>query len=189
MTSRRQDILRASARHFAVHGFHGVAIDQIGADLGISGPALYHHFRSKEAILAELLVGISETLLAEGAERVAAAASPAAALDALVGWHVEFAMEHPDLITVQERDLASLGDAEQRTVRALQRRYVGLWADAIVGATGTEPAVATAAAHAAFGLLNSTPHSARLPARRMRALLRSMCLGAIGAVAATGSPG
>jgi hypothetical protein len=35
-------------------------------------------------------------------------------------------------------------------------------------------------AHAAFGLINSTPHSGVLPDGRMRPLLRVMALGALG---------
>ena len=156
-----------------------MSIDEIGADLGITGPALYHHFPSKDAILAELLIGISEKLLSEGSRRVEVAASPSQALEELIRWHVEFAIENPELIVIQARDLSCLTDADQLVVRRLQRKYVALWTDAIVGNTGTDRTTAEASAHVAFGLLNSTPHSARLPRSRMRALLYEMCLGAI----------
>ncbi|MGH3950933.1 MAG: helix-turn-helix domain-containing protein, partial [Pseudonocardiaceae bacterium] len=53
--SRREQILAAAAELFAQHGFHGVGIDDIGAAVGISGPALYRHFRSKDAMLGEML--------------------------------------------------------------------------------------------------------------------------------------
>ena len=46
--SRREQILAAAAELFARHGFHGVGINDIGAAVGISGLALYRHFRSKE---------------------------------------------------------------------------------------------------------------------------------------------
>lgn len=182
MAGRRDEILRTSARRFAAQGFHGVSIDEIGSDLGITGPALYHHFSSKDAILAELLVGISQTLLAEGRRRVDLATSTDEALEQLIAWHVEFAIEHPDLIVIQARDLSSLTEADRGKVRDLQRRYATLWTDVIVSHTGAARSRAEAAAHAAFGLLNSTPHSARLPAGRMRTLLRDMCWGAISAI-------
>jgi AcrR family transcriptional regulator len=47
---------------FAERGFHGVSIDDLGAELGVSGPALYRYFESKDAILSEMLVDISERL-------------------------------------------------------------------------------------------------------------------------------
>ena len=49
--TRREQILAAAAELFARHGFHGVGIDDIGSAVGISGPALYRHFRSKDAML------------------------------------------------------------------------------------------------------------------------------------------
>ena len=68
--TRRDQILDTAARLFAQRGFHGVSIADLGAACGISGPALYKHFAGKESILAEMLVGISEELLAEGRARV-----------------------------------------------------------------------------------------------------------------------
>src|ERR1700759_5524226 len=102
---RREQILAAAAALFARRGFHGVTIDDIGAAVGISGPGLYRHFPGKEAVLAQMLVGISERLLAEGSRRVVAAPDAAAALDALLHWHSDFALSQPDLITVQNREL------------------------------------------------------------------------------------
>ncbi len=178
-SGRRQQILAAAAPLFATRGFHGVSVDDLGAATGISGPALYRHFRAKEEILTELLVGVSERLLAGGARRAAEAADPGHALAALVAFHVDFALDEPDVITVQERDLASLPPAARRSVRELQHRYVSVWAGVIGDLTGWEREPAVAAAHAAFGLMNSTPHSARLPRQEMAALLRAMTLAAI----------
>src|ERR671921_1865277 len=96
--SRRQEILGRAAELFAVRGFHGVSMAELGAACGISGPALYRHFASKDAMLAEMLVSISEELLRVGRERSAGAADPADALRALVAWHVDFALRHQPLI-------------------------------------------------------------------------------------------
>jgi AcrR family transcriptional regulator len=176
---RRDEILSAAAPLFARHGFHGVSVDDLGAATGTSGPALYRHFRSKEEVLAELLLGVSERLLEGGVRRAAAAPSPADALDSLVSFHVDFALGEPDVITVQARDLANLPPEARRKVRSLQHRYVSVWATVIDGVTGCGKELAVAAAHAAFGLMNSTPHSARLPRHEMRAVLQSMALGAL----------
>ncbi|MGH9918159.1 MAG: TetR/AcrR family transcriptional regulator [Nitrososphaerales archaeon] len=167
-------MLRCAARLFAARGFHGASVDDLGAAAGVTGPALYRHFRSKEDILAELLVGVSERLLRGGRRRVEEAPDPEGALASLVEFHVEFALDEPDVITVQERDLPSLHPAARRTVRALQHEYVSVWADVVERVTGCRREQAVAAAHAAFGLMNSTPHSARLPRAQMTALLRDM---------------
>jgi AcrR family transcriptional regulator len=61
--TRREQLLATAADLFAARGFHGVSVAEIGAAVGISGPALYKHFPGKDAILAEMLVAISEELL------------------------------------------------------------------------------------------------------------------------------
>ncbi|MBW4716330.1 SACE_7040 family transcriptional regulator [Saccharothrix obliqua] len=177
--TRRDQILDAAAELFARHGFHGVGIDDIGAAVGISGPALYRHFRSKDAMLGEMLTSISERLLEGGQARVDAAPDAATALQALVRWHVDFALDDPALITVQMRNLANLTDPDRRRVRALQRRYVEVWVTALQESVAVDEPTARAAAHAVFGLINSTPHSAHLDRDQMAALLTRMALASL----------
>ncbi|WP_121009048.1 TetR/AcrR family transcriptional regulator [Saccharothrix australiensis] len=177
--TRREQILDAAAELFARHGFHGVGIDDIGAAVGISGPALYRHFRSKDAMLGEMLTSISERLLEGGQARVSASPDAAAALHALVRWHVDFALDDPALITVQMRNLANLTDPDRRRVRALQRRYVEVWVSTLQESVAVDEPTARAAAHAVFGLINSTPHSAHLDRDQMAALLTRMALASL----------
>jgi len=178
--TRREQILATAAELFATRGFHGVSVGDIGAACGVSGPALYKHFASKDAVLAEMLVDISERLLAVGRDRSERAADPRAALAALVDWHVEFALDHRALIVVQDRDWESLpGDAREQ-VRALQREYVDVWAGRLRELhQGLGMDRARAMAHAAFGLINSTPHSGLLPDETMHDLLADMALRAL----------
>lgn len=158
--SRRESILRMAAKLFADAGFATITVADIGAACGISGPALYHHFASKEAMLGEMLVSISEHLLRRGHEIVAETPEPVDALHALVDAHAAFATSRPELITVQFRDLVHASPADQKTVRRLQRSYVELWVDTLIrGRPGADVAVARAVVHATFGLLNSTAHA------------------------------
>ncbi|NHC23498.1 TetR/AcrR family transcriptional regulator [Nocardioides sp. IC4_145] len=179
--TRRAQILATAAELFAARGFHGVSVADLGAACGISGPALYKHFPSKDAMLAEMLVSISEELLAVGRRRVAEADGPAAALAALVDWHASFALGQRSLIVVQDRDWESLPATARERVRTLQREYVDLWAEQLrLVHGGLALDRARAMAHATFGLLNSTPHSGLLPDEPMHALLVDMALAALG---------
>jgi AcrR family transcriptional regulator len=93
--TRREQILKEAARLFAERGFHGVGVDEIGAAVGISGPGLYRHFPGKDAMLAELLVGISGQLLTGAKRRLAEAegvTSPGVLLDSLIEGHIDFAL-------------------------------------------------------------------------------------------------
>ncbi|MCZ2819581.1 TetR/AcrR family transcriptional regulator [Modestobacter sp. VKM Ac-2977] len=179
--SRREQILRAAAQLFAERGSRAVGVDDVGAAVGVTGPAIYRHFASKDAMLAEMLLRISERLLAGGTERVAAAgASPVDQLRALVEFQVDFALDNPALITVQDRDLGALTDRDARQVRQLQRRYVEEWV-AVLARLHPEASTAAcrARAHALFGLINSTPHSAGRVARpAMAGLLAEMAMAA-----------
>jgi AcrR family transcriptional regulator len=175
--SRRQQILDTAAELFAARGFHGVSVADLGAAVGISGPGLYKHFPGKDAVLAEMLVSISEELLSVGRKRVSGAADAVAAVRALVDWHVDFALRHRPLIVVQDRDWESLPEADRERVRTLQREYVELWADRLRAVhTDLSPDRARAMSHAAFGLINSTPHSGLLPDGEMSLLLSEMAL-------------
>lgn len=166
---------------FAEKGFHGVSIAELGAACGFSGPALYRHFRSKDAVLAEMLVSISDELLSVGRERVRAADSAGRALRSLVDWHVSFALEHKALIVVQDRDWSALPLEAREKVRETQRKYVEVWVKQLrVIRPDLNAKQARARVHAAFGLLNSTPHSAFLPGEEMRSLLTEMAGTALG---------
>ena len=174
----RDRVLAEAARLFARQGFRGTTIEDLGAACGISGPALYKHFASKDELLSRLLVGISAQLLDGGRAVVAGSADPVAALAALVAFHADFATAEPDLIRVHDRDLPSLSPGEAARVRALQRAYVEVWVQALRAVRpGLSAAQARVEVHGLLGLLNSTPHSGstaqareRLVAMALRAL-------------------
>jgi AcrR family transcriptional regulator len=186
---RREEILAAAAALFARRGFHGVSIDDIGSAVGMSGPGLYRHFPSKEAVLSDMLLGISQQLLTEGSRRAVAAPDADAALDALLRWHIGFALSQPDLITVQTRELANVPEPARRQIRRLQRLYVEEWVTILSELTPAAPqARLRTAVHAMFGLLNSTPHSAsELPPDAMAALLYTMSRATLTAAAVSSS--
>ena len=183
---RREEILAAAAELFARRGFHGVSIDDIGEAVGMSGPGLYRHFPGKEAVLAEMLLDISQRLLDEGGRRVVAAPDAAHALDALLRWHIDFALRQPALITVHGRELGNVPEPARRQIRRLQRLYVEEWVTVLTELIPSAPqARLRTATHAAFGLLNSTPHSAsELGTEAMAELLYTMTRAALMAAAA-----
>jgi AcrR family transcriptional regulator len=190
-SDRRMQLLSAAERLFAERGFLAVRLEDIGAAAGVSGPAIYRHFPNKESLLVELLVGISARLLA-GARDVRARNSDAArALDALIDFHLDFALGEPDLIRIQDRDLAHLPEAAENQVRKAQRQYVEVWVG-VLRELNPDLAESDArlTAHAVFGLLNSTPHSMKSPdtsrsksvrAARSRAVMRAMTVAALAA--------
>jgi AcrR family transcriptional regulator len=155
---RRDQILGAAAELFARHGYQAVGIDDIGAAVGVSGPALYYYFSGKEQLLAELLLPRSERLLAEAGALVSTGGDPVSTLRALVQFHIDFVLDHPTLSTVHDRELRNLTASQQHAVRRLMSEYVSAWA-ALVQAAAPEvdATVARAAVQATFAMINSTP--------------------------------
>ena len=166
---------------FAGAGFAGVTVDEIGAAAGVSGPALYHHFQSKEALLGEMLVAISERLLQRARSTVDEAPDPRQALARLIIDHVEFAVDNRALITVHFRDLVHAPAADQARVRRLQGRYVEEWVEVLARErpSAVDRPLLRAAVHAVLGLLNSTPFSSRVGRDEMIALLTAMAQRAL----------
>jgi TetR/AcrR family transcriptional regulator, transcriptional repressor for nem operon len=51
----RAKILRAAGKVFRRHGYHGSGVDRIMQKAGLTAGGFYAHFRSKEALLAEVM--------------------------------------------------------------------------------------------------------------------------------------
>jgi len=60
---RKAQIVRAAARAFSDRGYHAVGVDEIAAEVGISGPALYRHFANKYALLVATAEYTAQTLV------------------------------------------------------------------------------------------------------------------------------
>jgi AcrR family transcriptional regulator len=184
---RHAAILHEAAALFAERGFSGVSLEDIGGAVGISGPALYRHFANKQALLGAILVEVSERLLEGGRAVLARHIAASDRLDAIIAFHVDFALLDADVIRVQDRDLASLSDDDRHTVRRLQREYVEVWIGILTTVhPGRDADELRVRAHACFGLINSTPHSVRAlrsasADRDVRGILQSMARAALDA--------
>lgn len=179
---RRREILEAATKLIARHGFRGVRLDDIGAAVGVSGPAMYRHFASKEDLLWEMLLDISERLLTAGHEVCKTEADARRRVEGLIGVQVDFVVTEPDLISVQYRDLGALPDTQRRKIRSLQREYVELWIDALSELHPEYDEVEVRIhVHGVIGLLNSSPRAPRAPRDSLRRTLTKMALSAMDA--------
>lgn len=180
--SRRDEILDIAVGLFAARGYHGVSMDDIGSAAGVTGPALYHHFAGKEAMLVAALIPVSESLLEGGKRRVAEFRDDdAAVLESLIDFHVEFALANPAVIALHLHELDRLPEEPRRQIRRLQRLYVEQWVKVLAGLhPGLADAESRVLAHAAFGLMNSTPFlGGEVDRRRRASLLRAATLAAL----------
>jgi AcrR family transcriptional regulator len=185
--SRREQILQAAAQLFAERGSRAVGVDDVGAAVGVTGPAIYRHFKNKDAVLvalfdrlAERLGAILETVAAEVGDD--APGRHRSALETLVRLHVRLAFEERALIVVYISEERNLPGTERKRVRRFQRAYVEAWADLLrtLRPDQSDDERRTAV-HAAIGLLNSTGYRRQvgLPRARAEDMLARMALVAL----------
>ncbi|SEG91476.1 DNA-binding transcriptional regulator, AcrR family [Thermomonospora echinospora] len=153
--SRREELLAAAAGLFRRSGFREVGVDDIGAAVGISGPAVYRHFRNKQAILVAAFRRTSESIAAGANQALAEAADAAEALDRLIDSYAATALANQDLIVVYEREARSLPEGDRREFGAIQGEYIKQWTH-VLGALspGLAAADARTVAYAVLGLVN-----------------------------------
>lgn len=163
---RSDAILRAAAHLFAERGYNGVSLEDIGAAVGVSGPAVYRHFAGKQALLGAVLVAVSEDLVLGGTDVAEATAGASERMRALIAFHVEFALSHADVIRVHDQEVAHLADDDRAAVRRLQRAYIELWIRTLAPLIDAAPDELRLRVQACFGLINSTPHSTRAAVRQ-----------------------
>jgi AcrR family transcriptional regulator len=89
-----EGILEAAIAVMAEHGYHGTSVRDIAERAGVSPAALYHHFGSKQEVLATIMErGIEALLRRTRAALAAAGEAPADRLRALVEVQVLFHLQ------------------------------------------------------------------------------------------------
>ncbi len=85
--STRAAIIDAAAALFGSKGYNGTSLSAVQSGAGVSRGALYHHFSSKQDVLATVFVRTSAAAIRRSAKRVPSTATPFEALTAgCLGW-------------------------------------------------------------------------------------------------------
>jgi AcrR family transcriptional regulator len=123
--ARLQEVLDAAARIFALKGYRGTSLNDIGEALGMNKASLYHYVHSKEDLLRRLILRAGRRLRDVSQDPETERLPASAALERLVREHCRVAFEHRHELSVlvyQRRflELDTLGDVLGR-----ERTYVG----------------------------------------------------------------
>jgi AcrR family transcriptional regulator len=93
----RREVKQAALRQLADAGPAGVSVSAIGKELGVSGPALYRYFASRDELLTELVIDayhdLADTLSAAAGR--AAGQQPRARFEALARAYRSWALAQP----------------------------------------------------------------------------------------------
>lgn len=117
--------LRAATRHFARRGFDATSLQDVATDVGVTKPAILHHFPSKEelrrAVLAAMLDHWRERLPA----LLVAATATEDRFDGVLGELRAFFTADPDRARLVTREMLDRPDEIRELMRAHVRPWIG----------------------------------------------------------------
>jgi AcrR family transcriptional regulator len=127
----RRRIVTGARRHFFAHGFRGVTMDVLAAELGMSKKTLYAHFRSKTALVEAALLDKFGQIEAElgAAARAGPADFPTTLRAMLTCLHGHLDEIQPAFLRDVRRETPDLFAAiEGRRADLIQRTFGNLFA-------------------------------------------------------------
>ncbi|MFQ5515521.1 MAG: TetR/AcrR family transcriptional regulator [Myxococcota bacterium] len=138
----RERILEAGAEVFARKGFAGAGVDELAARSGIAKTALYHHFGSKEGLLAAVVERAAATWI-EGISTAAgqAGADPGVRLDRALAGMRALVEEQPwvfKLLQILALEVADEKPEIRATLRSILRQARDVIVSGLNDALGVE---------------------------------------------------
>lgn len=128
---KREAMLHRAATAFARDGYDRASMAGLAAECGVSKALLYHYYASKEALLSDIVRNHLERLIEAVEAADPGGGEPAVRLRALVGALLDAYRDADAEHRVQIEALRLLPQAEQEELKALERRLVALFAEAI----------------------------------------------------------
>ena len=130
--SRRDEILSIAAQQFADRGVASTTVRDIGSAAGILSGSLYHHFESKEQMVAELLLPVMQRQVGQYRELVDGSTAAAATLRSLIEVAVAEAAQTPNETRMIRNDAQSFSEMPTlQPVTDLLVEAAKLWASVI----------------------------------------------------------
>lgn len=159
-------LVAAAARLFAERGFQSVGIDEVGAEVGIAGPSVYHHFAGKAELLDAAIGDGARALLSEQAEILARDTPAEEQLVALMRSYVDFSFAHHHVLDLMITETQSLGPDQAARSLQQQRDYVAAWLPLLASARPDLPTGhARVRLQAALTVTNDISRTAHLSAQ------------------------
>lgn len=123
---RRDQLLRAAARLFSRHGYHGTSMQDVAEEVGILRGSLYAHIDSKEDILFAIVAEGAARFL-EGMAKVIASDAPAdQKVRAAIRFHMKTVAEHIESATVFLNDWKFLSETRRSSIEEHRDRYAAM---------------------------------------------------------------
>lgn len=129
---RLRQILERAARVICQQGFEATSMQEIAVACGLTKAGLYHHIKTKDALLLAIMnygMDLFEELVLD---RVAGIADPLERLRATMARNVELVTQDASKeVTIILHEHQTLTGAAQREINARKKRYVSFLEDTI----------------------------------------------------------
>lgn len=155
---QRQRILSAAVGVFSRRGYRATSMNDIATEVGLSKPALYHYWRTKQDLLVQIYESVLDESLAGARAIVAAAPSPLEAFRGLIVERVAYTCEHQDLLKICFEEESELPPTLAEPILERRRAYEAVVHEAVdahLAATGlTLPMAPKAFVNTCLGAAN-----------------------------------
>lgn len=119
----RESVIAAAGKLFALRGYHGTSMRDLGNELGLLKSSIYSHVSSKEDLLLEV-VKRAERLFQESAQQALETGSDESdRLRALIAGHLRVILDHRDEASTFLDEARSLERRNRETVLAARDSY------------------------------------------------------------------
>jgi AcrR family transcriptional regulator len=119
---RREEIIRVAGDLFRERTFNRVSMEDIGEAAGVTGPAVYRHFKSKEQVLVAALSPVAEALRA--AVPRSTSRDPYVTIDTFLVEVADLAAGYPDQIRLWYQEWRNLPEEERHAARRMMAETV-----------------------------------------------------------------
>jgi AcrR family transcriptional regulator len=120
---KRERILEEAVKLFYQRGFTGTTLDDIAAELGVTKPFIYTHFRSKTDLLAALCKPTIELSLEAVASAAKSPGSPTARLHRAIVGFTEVVLSRQANIAIYFREEKNLAPDALTEINVLRKKF------------------------------------------------------------------
>jgi AcrR family transcriptional regulator len=129
--NRKAQLAEAAAELFRKHGYHQVSVNDIAQAAGVTGPAVYRHFRGKQDILAHVLLSGMDTFGLVTERALATPGTPADQLAALLHAVAELAVDRREITALWRWEGRHLAGADRSKIRHRGAEVIAQWGIAL----------------------------------------------------------
>lgn len=176
---RHEQILERAAEVFNARGYRGASVEEVARRAGLLKGSLYHHVRSKEELLGQVLLrgmGLLRSGLPGGGT---ASADPAARIRGAIAFHLEWMAADPHVTGVFLRELPGLPPRLRRRligeVKEFEARWVALVRAGIAAGVLRPDLDPKITVYAILGLVNSVHRWYRSDGRLSMRRIATQC--------------